>query len=111
MKQLLLITLIVLSTACSAQEPAKVVPTPAPVVKTPEVAKPVYAGETLVHCVYKYDNRYNIDFLKKNKVEYRHPMFPEMLSYRITDTKNQHWSVNQYDWPNYTCTETTFPKE
>lgn len=109
MKHLLIaISLIVATASCSAQEAA---PTPAPVViKAPEVM-PTEKGETTVHCVYKYDSRYNIDFLKKDKVDYRHPMFPEMLSYRIIDTQGRHWSVNQYDWPNYTCTETTLPKE
>ncbi len=94
MKFLLLSIALILSTGCSSQE-------------QPVAAEnPVVSGsaDVLYHCSYKYDSKYNIEFLKSNKAEYHPPSLPELLVYRITDTHGQHWAINQYDWVNYICT-------
>jgi hypothetical protein len=91
---LLLSTLLFLG-ACSS---------PVAVDNDPPLAVAESTDTTPVTCVYKYDSRYNITFLAKDKVEYHPPSLPTLLVYHITDTTGKHWAVNQYDWPNYTCT-------
>jgi hypothetical protein len=101
MKHLFLAFAVFLSTGCVAQE------VPAPTVTTPEAAPQTVV---LVRCVYKYDSRYNIEFYEQDKSEHKPAQFPELVVYRITDTKGNHWQINQYDWANYTCTKTNTTK-
>lgn len=92
--------LLLLPVSCAAQVSN---PTPAPAV-TSNVA------DVLVKCAYKYDSKWNVEFLKRNKEEYHPPQFPELTVYRITDTHGVNWAINQYEWTDYTCTETNIPQ-
>lgn len=100
MKSLLLAVTILVSTSCSAQEVSAPVQPNQVVTNQPQV---------LVDCTYKYDSKYNVEFLESNKSEYHPPQFPQLLVYRITDTHGVNWAINQYDWDNYTCTKTSLP--
>lgn len=59
--------------------------------------------ETVYRCTYKYDSKYNLTFLGSKRTEYNPPMFPQLLVHHITDVRGTKWSINQYDWENYTC--------
>ena len=112
MKQLLLSLLLCFSmAACNAQTPQTPTPVPAPKVTDSVVVDQSVNGDVLVNCVYKYDSKYNVSFLKKNKTVYHPPQFPNLTVYRIVDLNGGRWSINQYDWPNYTCTESVVTKD
>lgn len=98
---LLAIALTLVSSACSAQEAPVVIVAPPSVVEAP------VANDVLFHCEYKYDRTYNIVFLDSHRVIYHPPSLPELTVYRIIDIRGGHWAINEYDWLNYTCTETT----
>jgi hypothetical protein len=111
MKRFVLLILLLLSTPACGQDgvvTTKHMDTPPATAAVPQVNVNVTRrGDVLVNCTYKYDSRYNIEFLARNKRNYTPPTFPELTVYRIVDTKNGRWSVNQYDWLNYTCTQRT----
>lgn len=101
MKSILISVLLLLPVSCAAQE----IQQPA----TPVVTNTDQA-EVLVKCAYKYDKRWDVEFLARNKTVYHPPQFPELTVYRIKDTKGVNWAINEYEWADYTCTETTIPK-
>ena len=106
MKFLFLVATLLLSTSCTAQEQPTTpttVTTVVPAIVTPTTGTP----GVLYRCAYKYESKYDIEFLESNRVEFRPPALPELLVYRITDTRGQRWSINEYDWKNYNCTTTT----
>lgn len=94
MKYIILVMLLA-SVSCSAQNQPPL---------TPVAVDKAMAGDVLYRCSYKYDSKYNVEFLERNKADYHPPALPELLVYRITDTNGGKWSINQYDWKNYTCT-------
>lgn len=100
MKSMLVAVLMLLPVSCAAQEAQ---PTPAPVVN-------VGHSDVLVKCAYKYDKQWDVEFLARNKEVYHPPQFPELTVYRITDTHGVNWAINEYEWADYTCTETNIPQ-
>lgn len=65
----------------------------------PEVA-------TLFDCSYKYDSGRNVKFLDTNRQIFHPQNFPALTVYHITDINGKHWSINQFEWADYTCTTT-----
>ncbi len=59
--------------------------------------------EVLITCTYKYSDEYNVEFLEKNKVEYHPSMFADLVVWHITDLNGRRWSINEYEWKDYTC--------
>jgi hypothetical protein len=106
MKFLLLTVALFFSTACTAQE-QPVAPGVIPV--TTVTAETPNTG-LLYRCSYKYDSKYDIEFVESKRVEFHPPTLPELLVYRIIDTRGQRWAINEYDWQNYNCTTTTIPQ-
>lgn len=110
MNKLALVSLLALLVACDpTAKPTEVIPTPAPVPApvvpnvTVEVPRSV---ETTYHCSYKYDKRYDIEFAESQRQEYHPPAFPNLTVYHIIDIRGTKWSVNQYEWADYTCIPT-----
>ena len=62
--------------------------------------------EKVYSCIYKYDARLNIVFRESDRAVYHPPSLPSLTVYHITDTKGKRWSINQYEWLDYTCTVT-----
>ncbi len=111
MKRFVLAVLLLLSTPACGQDTVvttKHLDNPPATGALPQVnVNKTKPGDVLVSCTYKYDSRYNIEYLARNKKNYIPPMFPELKVYRIIDINNGRWSINQYDWLNYTCTQRT----
>lgn len=117
MKLLLILAILLSAASCSAQDSVPVVPVEpiTPIETTVTVPVEVNVESTpmdvLYACAYKYDSKYNVSFIERNRVEYHPPSLPELLVYRITDTMGRRWSINEYDWKNYNCTKTTISKD
>lgn len=90
-KPLILALVIALSASCAT------VQTQLPVAAFPT---------TLVECDYKYDSARKVSFMKSQMTTYHPPSFPEFTVYHITDIKGKHWSINQFEWEDYSCIET-----
>ena len=101
-----LFALLLLSTGCSAQ--TAVTTTPVTQDQTPPVVTD--GSDVLYTCKYKYSSEYDVQFLESNRKEYHPESLPELLVYRIKDTKGKNWSINEYDWLNYDCSYSIIPK-
>ena len=62
--------------------------------------------ETVYTCVYKYDTRFNVQFRESDRKIFHPNGFPNLTVYHITDTKGKRWSINQYEWLDYKCSQT-----
>lgn len=103
MNKFFLLAMALATSACVAQTTPPPVQPVAPVTTTTQ-------SEVLTRCVYKYDSTYNVEFLERNKVVYHPANFPELTVYHITDTNGKRWSINQFEWTDYTCTSVNIPK-
>lgn len=101
MKMFLLVASLFLTVSCATQELRGTPEAPAVVGDST-----LRASDTLYRCTYKYDSKYNIAFLGSKRVEFHPPSLPNLLVYHIVDTNGVKWSVNEYDWNNYTCIPT-----
>jgi hypothetical protein len=73
----------------------------------PKETVQVVTVDTLYTCRYKYDSKYNVEFLASKRTDFSPPQFPNLKVYKIVDTKGGHWLINEYDWLNYRCAEST----
>ena len=116
MNKLALVSLLVLLVACDpTNKPTEVTPIPAPVpvpvvpyvpVEPKVIVEVPRSTETTYRCSYKYDKRYDIEFAESQRQEYHPPAFPNLTVYHIIDIRGTKWSVNQYEWADYTCIPT-----
>lgn len=100
MKTLLLAASLFLIASCASQEVMIAPETPVVEDATPR------SSDTLYRCSYKYDSKLNITFLGTKRSEYYPPTLPNLRVYHIIDINGKKWSVNEYDWENYTCIPT-----
>jgi hypothetical protein len=106
MNKFALASLLVLLVACDpVNTPTEVLPSPAPA-DTKVIVEVPRSSETTYHCSYKYDKKYDIEFTESQRTEYHPPAFPDLLVYHIIDIRGTKWSVNQYEWADYTCIPT-----
>jgi hypothetical protein len=68
------------------------------------VVTPEFVSDPLIICIHKYTSTLNITFNQSKRVVSADPAFPQLTIYHIVDIHGVHWSVNQYEMENYTCT-------
>lgn len=97
MKKFLILTAVLLVTACQAQE-----------VRPQQIDLSKYHNDTYVTCASKLDHS-ELDYLKSQRVDAQSSLFNGFTVSNVTDVNGKHWSVNQTEWTNYVCSEKALP--
>lgn len=59
--------------------------------------------ENFYTCSYKYDSRLNVKFYESDRAVFHPQNFPTLTVYHITDSVGKKWSINEFEWKDYTC--------
>lgn len=67
-----------------------------------------FHNDTYISCTSKLDHS-ELDYLKSHRHDFQSDLMPSVTVSNVTDIHNKPWTINSFEWTQYSCTEKILP--